>query len=557
MFSKLSYQGKMEDMKLAHALAAIKSTLSEPKEETLAQEGQPTKKILRMSVGMAPRLVLGAVFEDGVQVGYLPFQEIAFTVPATPPQTQVLKALDLFPGNAPPDWNSSHPFRILNRFDYNLDQFAYSSCIVSRAERTLILPCWEAFRAFYARETVLANKLVSGSWESSLNDLIRRENTAIDSEGRWQIHLKNGISDASAFLLANLILNPVGRRLANQIHDVHGHSQKRSRPIRTPFPFCDPIDIKVRCLRLRHEPPIYLGMQITEATWPGPIDIVVLRDQAAQLTDGSSQAEATPQPRTRIPRPPDQPIPIDSDHTPDGSTDSARFTPIGISWRNEPQIHRERRISTGSSGRFMVTCDELSAQAAAPGPEGSGTKGFANADYQAEPKGKHNRFEELARALNQLQRDKSIVAWRAVPSVAGQGKRGDHPVWTFAPVRLPKQNRYSNWTFLEPAGTRSALVCEIIVDSCDLYWLEIELKRANEGYQSFLFRLKDGVGLAPVVERLMQAVAEAYGNWGRLTDDSNITDGIAYCRTWVHSYIGNELNTARLLNAIKSCDHTS
>lgn len=201
----------------------------------------------------------------------------------------------------------------------------------------------------------------------------------------------------------------------------------------------------------------------------------------------------------------------------------------------------------------MVTCDELSAQAAAPGPEGSGTKGFANADYQAEPKGKHDRFEELARALKQLQRDKSIAAWRAVPSVAGQGRRGDYPVWTFAPVRLPKQNRYSNWTFLEPAGNRSALVCEILVDGCDLYWLEIELKRSNEGYQSFLFRLKDGVGLAPVVERLMQAVAEAYGNWNKLDENSEIPAGVASYRTWVHSYVGKELNSARLKRALEAC----
>ncbi|MBB4041616.1 hypothetical protein GGR34_003294 [Microvirga flocculans] len=538
LFCRLSHDGPLNRLDGSQLRHEIKGKLPlGPDGRTLVQE----QKNLELPAALIPHLVLGRVFENGVPVGYVPAQMETIDVP--PAGKDDLQSIrQELPGPPPSGWDKKYGvFRVLNRADYLLpDRFDRSACLVIRkGEETFLLPCWEMFRAFYASDPILAEALAEGNWQRALRKLVDAAQTRILEEGRWQVGLQNGVPRGIAAALANLMLNPKAYDAARRIR-VGLMQDGEPWALRTPLPNDGTVALAVRSVQLRNvqrrdNRPVSLILQIMAAPWPSAAEITVVGGPAPEMRTGERENESADPVRARPSRW-QQAAAAESGDT-SGQPDALGWSPPDFQWSGKPPVSRECRVR--EAAEIQTLTDEGDGAARARESETETSDGI-----RVEIREKHDRFEELAHAFDELLKRGSITSWQALPAPGGGGMRGSRPVWIFKRIPLDRGG-FSNWTDLA-VGTRSALICRITAADESFNWIEIEHRNANDGYRSLLARIDEGFDETEAIGRLLDACGRARGVWDNALADSGVSDLLAHCQTWSHSSVAGKLNTARL-----------
>lgn len=214
------------------ALAHLSSTSiaeilgSRPRTPGAQEVDQPIITNRVIQAGYLPLLSIAEVIEGGSQVARLPTESREIRLlPST-----VLADLRVGESLPPPaEWSASAPFRVLNRFEYQLGGIPGiqdSRCLVFHFDGTeYILPKMVIFRAFYGFSSKLINALCSGPWPEKVREVISFAHyksglfTGIDQEtGAWNIVLQAGVPESHAAPLALLWFDPYGRKQAESLY---------------------------------------------------------------------------------------------------------------------------------------------------------------------------------------------------------------------------------------------------------------------------------------------------------------------------------------------------
>ncbi len=182
---------------------------------------------IQVLAGAVTGLTIGTVFQNGLRVGLLKAEEVSFSFGVTDDghRSAILPLRSNPDLSPPPHWWS--PRRVLRRrprpllppASYALPGFDDVLGLLVRDDtRMVLLPCFEIFRAFYAAHQDVALALLSGPWDVTWHEVANPDHTGILDDNVWQIGLRRRIRNKDAPTLANLILNPYGRKAANDIH---------------------------------------------------------------------------------------------------------------------------------------------------------------------------------------------------------------------------------------------------------------------------------------------------------------------------------------------------
>jgi len=194
--------------------------------EALRVGGEGADAVVRVHPGDLPALSPGLLVHDGKRVGWLGLEERTFcfdTGQASDPTACRASS----PAARPEFWSDKLPWTVLPASAYPLGGFDHGRCVVIHdGPKQLVLPCSEIFRFFFAPETLAANALLSGPFDSVRNSLLNPEWTGPRDDGSYQVGLRSGLTCRSAASLANLangglaaarrLFRPLGTRCATR-----------------------------------------------------------------------------------------------------------------------------------------------------------------------------------------------------------------------------------------------------------------------------------------------------------------------------------------------------
>jgi hypothetical protein len=493
-------------------------------------------------VGMIPRLMLGAIFQDQIQIGQLPFEIKTFRFSKKRCYNALHKASeDMVPIRKP--W-MKHKFSPVSTSFYALGAFSDSRCIVlHQDETTLVLPCQEVFRTLYAPERRIALAITRGIWDSEWKQVANPKWTCLLPDGSWSIVLRLGIDKRFARILANLILGDTGRRAANNIYSRFVDNPNRAR-IASDFPFdWEHLEIRVRCIRQTPTMEKYLAFGLEGVHWPD-LSRKIWYDLDNSNTEGETITPIDkPRPfstsQTHIEQN-ENPTLITSEDDPMQEAGLSNFISPGIELIGASDPERMVKEESHTYQRFLPTVGggELPA-AASSGEEGHRDSGLSRAGYAAlERVERPPRFVQVVEMLNQLIRDKQIDNWQIErPNRPGHW-RGDLEVW---PIPLPTAYAAENvrppaWFYIDPSSRlrRTALVCRVTRGTVTVYWIELETRLKGEGFRYILFVCRETLAQG-VISTLLNECSDCRGVWPS-DDDLVAVSGAVVVQGCRHSY---------------------
>jgi len=479
----------------------------------IVKDSERPREVVALHVGIIPSLRIGAVYENGVRRAPCFLPEMEISIPLHP-EPQMMRVSDEI-NYAPHFWTC--PYRVLNVSEYVLRSALESYCTLVRSAGALfVIPSFEILRVFYAQHSRVSNAIF-GSWEQFRGSVASLQKTFVRPDGSWQIYLSKHIGDEFAVQIANLILNPFGLTCAKSIFTFL-HSTPSHIVARIPFNEGS-LKITAKVLRLQHDPPKFLVIEITRGRWPISMDSVHVDRENSNVV-GENQTEIDAPPPFSDGEPDDGPRPpLTSGDDPHNTGADVPYVAPGVVWENMPV---KIRVPKELSGIYVgpdrdkpprPTPEETSAGIPDPGSSPPQATIDASASRNIE------RFRGLIDALTQLKTADKIDSCVVVPPSAGVLSREGFPCWPF-PIGLestgsqgnvPKEMRLLwSWIDRKKKMQRAALVCETTVKGQVVFIIEIELRRAESGY-SALFAL--GNGCVPNFDELLFKTARSAGVW--------------------------------------------
>ena len=367
--------------------------------------------------------------------------------------------------------------------------------------------------------------------------------------------LRQNIENRHKVVLGNLVLNPWGKREANNIYTaLLRQKSSGSGILRVALPFdWDRLTIKARCIRLHTNPDKYFAFEVTEIIWPdpplGPPPVAYDRDNS-----NSQGVNQTPidlpkpyaHPAREVVAEQDGTVPVTMSEDPGARPPPVLFEVRGPVWRNEPPTRKAEKGESYIYGTPPEKIDGEPASEASPGNPGRGTSGAARASYSAMPRPRpSHRLTAVVEMLTRLKGVGGIQDWTVVhPPRNGIEFRDGLWAWSLAPAKRRKRAWY-NLGGADERG-RGALVCEVNVNGVMTYWLEIETRPkgtrpTEEAFRALLFRIGLYDRMATISKLLEIAVKES-GVW---RESAILNDaGADPHRKWQHRY--EKDNSARL-----------
>ncbi|ODS22327.1 hypothetical protein AB835_14795 [Candidatus Endobugula sertula] len=463
-------------------------------------KNQTERRYISIMVSSIPGLHIGAIFNDGIYVDNLFTLEQHFSA-TLENEGQPIAATSL--KNFKPDWwNDRYPYCLINKGEYPLGKFSKSYCLefTSGAE-TVILPCYELLRAFYAPSSVIALPLFSEPWttESAINHIVQSDRTGVLANGEYQVVLRKNIKDDYRYRAAHLTLNPYGKACAEQIYS-HYTNSKDGHQIKVSWPFNTPtISFKGNITILQREPSTkWLVTRITGITWPQPYPKVHF-DRTNSGNIGEQQTSTNkPKPYLNVPKPNHQSLDdipaISAGEDPESSTAPNHLATPGLLWTQLPDSEKIEKLHSfkyeGDAVANVSTDNNTSISTGKPSREQINS---SKADMQQEKRRPvSNRFKEAIWMLKQLQEKKAIQSWQVFEPDKKRHYRGDYPVWPFP--RLYKnidtnEKVAINWSYLDRSDmtARCAFIASIqLHNGRTLYFIEIECRVNEGGFRSCL-----------------------------------------------------------------------
>lgn len=503
----------------------------------------PQARIL-VFTGFIPRLAIGTVFLDGVEVGSLPFKTAEFDLKNfTVSVCSINEELDTRPGW----WKKEFPYRVINRRDYSLAAFPdvkKSQAVVIRSdEATIVLPCHEVFRAMYAPHSEIARALTSGPWQLTKTMVINPDETLLRSDGNWQVTLRRRVNDPFGDLLANLCLSEAGKAGANSIYT--GFLRNDGPGYMTaPIPFeLNHLRFKVLGLRADGSPDKFLALQLLAMEWPDAPPIVPFRDNCSKK--GEIQ--------TRVPR--DKPyatyaaspsadedgiVTANSEEDPLSSSTVTTFVTPSVQWSNRPrEIEEKKRESYIYDGR-RHNDDPCEVSGVSPGTNWSGNTDSGSAAYSAEgrqTRDQSERIGEVIKMFERLQSSGELTHWEPVERSFPLRRVNGVSLWRL-PLYAKDTKQFLAFGYLDRANRqrRGALVCELRFQGHTIYWLEIELRPSEPGRKALIYSVSKQNFLATTY-RLLEIAAQSRGKWPPAEELALFTD-ISAAESWRHTFIG-------------------
>jgi len=492
---------------------------------------------VRVLTGYIPRLVIGTVFQDGVEVGCLPLSTESFKIQA--PSISVHGVKDEIPSK--PEW-WTFAYRVINRGDYQLQSFPDSKAVVIDSD-----------------SAVLVIALTSGPWEHTASSVLVPEETGIRKDGRWQIVLRRDIRNQHANILANLWLSDVGRTAANSIYKSF-LSKAGPAHMAVSFPFhLSQLHLEAKGVWLEGSPAKFLALQITGMEWPVKIETVYQRQNSGDKGKTQTQTDK-PKPYSTTGTQPavdeEGIIDANSAEDPSAASEATGFHLEAIDWIDEPKLIKAQKLESFKYSESGTKNDEESLQGVSPGEKWHGGTSSGSATYSAhERRDPSKRFAEIAHMLDRLKSSGSIQHWDVVPHPNPFLSVGPLSVWHF-PKTLPGSKKEISFSFLDSTTRRrrGALVCELRYKGHIVYWLEIEVSPNGGGFRSLVFAAPLAIRNQSI-HHVIRIAAQKRGVWPDADDITHGT-GVSWAEFWQHSYIGKtaktkgRLNEARALEAI-------
>lgn len=508
------------------------------------------QKTIRVFSGYVPRLVIGTVFQDGVEVGTIPLTSEHFDIQDF--KILVMGVKDEI--QSKPDW-WTYPYRVINRGDYQLQGFPNSNAVVvSSSSEVLVIPCHEIFRTMYAPHSAIARALTSGPWEQTASELLDPEETGVRQDGVWQISLRREIKNHFAKILTNLWLSETGKAAANSVYTTALGSKGPSN-IAVPFPFIlSKLKLKVRGIWLDGSPAKFLALQITGMEWPNNKEIAFERKNSADKGLIQTQTDA-PKPYSSSGAKPiaDEEGIIDANSVedPSATSEATEFYAPSVEWTNEPDLIKVQKMESFKYADGLTCNNEESMQGVSPGEEWYGESNSGSASYSAERRDPSKRFTEVAHMLDKLCSLNAIKSWSVVPHPKPFLSVGSLSVWHF-PKTIFGINKTVGFSYIDRTTyrRRGALVCEIQIYNQSVYWLEIEVGANGGGFRSLIFSAPNDVR-NDVIFRLIRMAAHCRGIWPDI-DELILDTGTVWAEPWQHSYIGRTAYSDGRLNELRA-----
>jgi hypothetical protein len=496
-------------------------------------------------VGGLPAIRIGDVYRRGNFMGALPFPEKTFRFDTTK-TIPVIREVGEEKAPTPSGWISKKPCRTINPYDYNLPGLNPSRCLVIEGIReTIIIPCQEIFRIFFAPDTNLANALTQQHWEQAIESFVDRRETRIVPPNVWQVALRKRLSGASMRVLCALILDEHARIAAKRIT-----SRFRTHEncwMETSFPFAPGlVEINAR----------YVPMQtfdgkarllitcINKASWPYASTIQRLeREKEPGGEQGVKIGSSLPRQVTR--KLPGQEIDpqrqkIESE-TPNASMKPVSAFARGFSWENPPAIETIRVPSSAGLNpveiRFAGSPPVEQPTSSTGVPKGGRTSsGTADITVQKE-RTFIARFHALKEIFDRMLSTDALDDWRLVPSSINPVSLQGITVWA-----IPnKTNQKSNaWCSIPGSkAPRVAVIFQLVKDTDSVYFLELETRHSESGFRYVLFAPKAGLEDTCISE-LLQVAANHEGVWPSPLKNGKNLPSLERALIRKHAYVLNK-----------------
>ncbi|MCK2127746.1 hypothetical protein MX652_13725 [Thauera aromatica] len=508
--------------------------------------------------GFLPRLPLGLVFLDGVEVANIPLESARFDIHEF--SVAVRDTQDELSNK--PAWRK-YPYRVINRGDYYLGDFPDArkskAVVVESSDAVIVIPCHEIFRTMYAPHSDIAWALTAGPWEFTKTNVVAPDGTGLRDDGRWQVTLRRRIKDDFGPTLANLCNADIGKAAANGIYA--GLLQNDGPGFLTaPFPFSlGRLTFQARGLWLDGEPKKFLVLQLLSMDWPSSPELVTFRDNCAKKGEIQTPIEkdrpfASPSAITHADE--DGIVDANSQEDPSASSAVTTFVVPAIEWRNIPkQVKEAKKESFIYRGRPRSEA-EREFERASPGTEWMGDTDSGSGAYSSESSGRRDvsqRFEEVMKLFDRLHSTGRVESWSIIPHPRPLLHMDEVPLWHF-PVRAKDTKQFLAFSYLhrKEQQRRGALLCELRLNRKTIYWLEIEVRSGEPGRKALLYTVSEQ-GLIPATNLLLESAARNRGVWPQ-TDELAQFPGVWTAATWRHTYVnkpkkgkGGRLNENRAL----------
>lgn len=412
------------------------------------------------------------------------------------------------------------PLKLKSRGGEDVSAFeAYLVVAETLGGTTVLIPCGEVYRAFFAGSSALANSHFRLPWSKARKDFVEKSEESLDVDGRrlWHIDLVEHVPPSIARDLCWLEFVRGAAKIADQTHaSIVNQLQARRQPW------------------LRAAPPISEGIlriqaQTTRLPRSGATLVTQIRDfksdvRVAKIT--CTVAERV------IPSPPDPgkdgpKVPGEKPKRkpsaiarPGDKKNTKGFFDLSgnpVDWRGLPRPEVTPRRTRGDGGGGPPRKSEKEAQVPVSVGEPSNKDGTRPA-AQLTPTDVErlaNRFQEVITTLDQLVTSGGITSW------------------DYLPIYNPVQEMYCS--FPELAGTadqlraarwcrveghiRVALVLQLHIKERTVYWIEIE--PVPRGYKGLAVETLDGLPIDElIVSNLLEACAFSAGVWNESLENS-------------------------------------
>jgi len=531
---------------------------SRPRTSDGGEVEQPVTTNRVIQAGYLPILSVGEVIEGGSQVSRLPPQtrEVRLTHNTALADLRVDAPLP-----PPADWSASAPFRVLNRFEYQLGGIPgiqESRCLVFRFNGTeYILPKMVIFRAFYGFSSKVINALCSGPWPEKVREVISFAHyqsglfTGVDeASGAWNIVLQTGVPPSHAAALALLWFDPYGRKQAESLYtdslrqnDGRRGADGRSWHAGANIPHrldLGPFKMRVQGFGLRAFRPSQRGSlierflitAITASTWTLPDQEVCFATHNSNAQ--GEQQHPAPEGRTywRGKRPVEgDPNAVGTSTSDPSAQDSVNiFSATTFEYLNEPQVTAQRKKTNQTFPPSPPTPTDAPSLLVSAGEPTYAKAPASPTDVQERIRARSKQFEFLIEALDELAKDGRIDSFEACAPTdrALLITRNGLPCWSLlSPKNLRTGNvPFTGWEVIhrdetpepdrqEEARTqtryaRCALILEIHRASQSIVLIEIEPRPTENAYCMVAFEKSQPL-LPWLVSLVLDAIREHEG----------------------------------------------
>lgn len=505
-------------------LAKIDESSPENLRCVLRPSGRPEVMWLEESAGSIAMFPIGSFWRDGVRQNsrYALPEDLHFRHEVLSAQSWSIVSSNAPVGNG----FAKH----VNRSDYPLSgenergerEFFYDGFLVrctTDSGLTLLIPCYEIFRRFYAVSSEISSALLSGHWTTELKKLVKADRTGISPDGKNYIIWPQGqISDIAGLALARFALVDAARLAAASIYleleNARNRERRNSHWLIARPPWADE-SVRISFLGQRLSDDTVLVLRIVQASFPSvPMPVSIAYEHLVipklKRTEDTADPKATDQSRK------DEEDEQTNIGGPEDARHGHRVTQIAIDepWDGLPRIKRtylrtteiERVVSSIESqqprSRFLSTGKR--------GIHGSLPRGSFNPD---EHTAIQSRFHALSTCFQEMLDRGDLLSRRDYDLVDPRTTE----LATYCQFPTEIGGALQSWALVSGIQPRPRLcwVSELVsADGFVSYWLEIEpVGKVTQKYLLLKPRIPGNSLSAATLRSILKAAVVKSGVW--------------------------------------------